>query len=185
MEIMLLRHGKPAFRLSGIVRASELKNVATSYDASGIIDQPPPELIDKMSGYDCVVCSDLQRSLESARALGYRDNLLMAPLFSEAAIPYFNRGFLALPISFWVVLLRLLWLFGFSQNGESFSATKVRAKQAANRLIELAEQHQRVLLVGHGFINHFIAKELKLIGWKGPKSSGRTYWEYSVYQLAG
>lgn len=97
-------------------------------------------------------------------------------------MPHFSSGFLALPIGLWVVLLRLLWLFGFSRNGESIVDTKARARQAARRLMELSQQHERVLLIGHGFINYLIARELRAQGWRGPKKPGRRYWEYSVYR---
>ncbi len=57
-----------------------------------------------------------------------------------------------------------LWLFSFSKNGEFFKQAKNRARLAAEKLIALAQTHHDVLLVGHGFINHFIAKELKKRG---------------------
>ena len=65
-----------------------------------------------------------------------------------------------------MLLLRVLWLFGLSKNGESFTQAKNRARLAADNLISLAETHYEVLLVGHGFINHFIAQELKKCGWQ-------------------
>lgn len=55
---------------------------------------------------------------------------------------------------------------------------------AALRLIELAEEHQKVLLVGHGFINHFIAKELQKGGWYGPTRPGKRFWSYGTYEQA-
>ncbi len=52
---------------------------------------------------------------------------------------------------------------------------------ATDKLIEIAEKHESILFVGHGFINHFIAKELKRRGWTGPKKSPREHWEFSTY----
>lgn len=73
----------------------------------------------------------------------------------------------------WIVLVRVLWVLGFSRNGESLRNAKKRANHAAARLVELAEEHQQILLVGHGFINYFIAKELRKRGWSGPSRPGR------------
>jgi hypothetical protein len=50
------------------------------------------------------------------------------------------------------------------------------------KLTELAAEHSHVLLVGHGFINHFIARELLKSGWTGPGRPGPEYWSYGVYE---
>jgi broad specificity phosphatase PhoE len=73
-------------------------------------------------------------------------------------------------------------LFGFSRNGESLIDTRIRARQAAAKLIELAEGHRQVLLVGHGFMNRFIARELLRSGWAGPLKPGKGFWGYGVYE---
>lgn len=184
MRITLLRHGKPAFELKGIARAKDLGEIAQSYDLSGIADRPPGETVAATRGDHLVVCSHLVRSVESARALGFSDVHLQDPLFCETAMPHFRSGALSLPIGVWVVVLRILWVFGFSRNGESLSDARARARQAAARLVELAEQHRNVLLVGHGFINHFIAQELRKLGWHGPSKPGRGFWAYGIYERA-
>lgn len=161
MRITLLRHGKPAFEPKGNVRGKDLGMIAKSYDLSGIVGNPPGETVKAIQGNHVVVCSHLARSVESAKALGFSEVHATDPLFCETAIPHFGSGSVPLPISVWIVFLRFLWVFGFSRNGESLVDARTRARQAAARLIELAQEHQDVLLVGHGFINHFIAKELK------------------------
>lgn len=182
MKITLLRHGKPKFELKGKVRARELGSIARSYDLSGIADLPLDATVLAVQGSQFVVCSHLPRSIESAKALGFSDIHLQDSLFSETSIPHFSRGSLYLPVSVWIVLLRVLWLFGFSKNGESFKQAKNRARLAADKLIELAEMHHAVLLVGHGFINHFIAKELKKRSWQMSSKLGSGYWEYGVFK---
>jgi hypothetical protein len=37
------------------------------------------------------------------------------------------------------------------------------------------------MLVGHGFINYFIAKELLSRDWAGPLKPGSNYWQYGEY----
>lgn len=182
MRITLLRHGEPAFRLGGIVRAGELKSIARSYDAAGIVGEPPPLVIEAVRGHNAVICSGLARSQESARALGFFD-YEMDPMFNEAAMPHFSSGSFALPIGGWVIALRLLWLLGFSRNGESFVGALARARQGTKRLVELAGDRGEVLLVGHGLTNYLIARTLRAQGWEGPANPGRGYWEYGVYTV--
>ncbi len=182
MQITLLRHGKPEFELAGNVRACELHEIAKSYDLSGIIGVPPKEAISLAKMQHIVVCSNLPRSLQSAKALGVTEVHSATPIFREASIPYFSNSSIKFPISVWIVVLRGLWFLGFSKNGESLFATKERAKKATQELIQMAEQFENILLVGHGFINHFIAKELLSQNWTGPKKPASEYWNYSVYQ---
>ncbi len=184
MRITLLRHGKPAFELKGNVRGKDLGEIAKAYDLSGIVDIPPRETVAAIQGSHFVVCSHLTRSIESAKALGCPEVHVRDPLFCETAIPHFGSGSITLPIGVWIVVLRLMWLFGFSKNGESLENARRRARQAAARLVEFAQEHQYVLFVGHGFINHFIAKELRKSGWLGPSKPDRGYWGYGSYERA-
>ncbi|MES9941055.1 MAG: hypothetical protein ABW105_06325 [Candidatus Thiodiazotropha sp. 6PLUC1] len=50
MRITLIRHGKPAFELRGNVPAKALKEIAKSYDLSGIVGTPPKEAISAVKG---------------------------------------------------------------------------------------------------------------------------------------
>jgi len=182
MKITLLRHGEPEFKLSGKVKACDLGAIAKAYDVTGIVGNAPDDAVVLSKEHNVVVCSSLPRSLQSAEALGVVDVHLASSLFNETSVPYFTAGSLTLPIGVWVFILRILWYFGFSRNGESLAATKERAKQAAHKLLKLAAEFESVLLVGHGFINYFIAKELLANNWQGPSNSGRNYWAFGVYR---
>jgi hypothetical protein len=115
MRITLLRHGRPAFELKGNVRAKDLGAIAKSYDLSGIVGAPPRETVAAIQGDHMVICSHLMRSVESAKALGFSEVHVKDPLFCETAIPYFGSGSVPLPVSVWIVVLRILWLFGFQE----------------------------------------------------------------------
>lgn len=182
MQITLLRHGRPGFNLAGYARAGELPGIAASYDAAGVMGEPPADVVRIVNDHGAVVCSDLQRSLESAKALGIEDIHSVDALFREAALPHFDNGSLRLPVGAWVAMLRVLWLFGFSRNGESFGKAKSRATDAAQRLIQLAHEHESVVLVGHGLMNHLIARALISSQWQGPAWPGSGYWGYGVYR---
>jgi broad specificity phosphatase PhoE len=181
MPITLIRHGRPRYQLKGYAKARELPSIAEHYDAAGIHDTPPRMTVDALSGHDIVVCSHLRRSLESASALGVNAVDVSDPLFAEAVIPHFSRGPIVLPMGVWIVLLRLLWLLGFTANGESRVNARSRAEQAAQRLIGMAQDDKHVVLVGHGLFNYLIAGVLLNNGWNGPKQPGKDYWEYGTY----
>ncbi len=181
MKITLMRHGKPELSLSGHTAAGALCDIIMAYDASGIADHPTEAAINAAKNHNIVVSSDLPRALQSAKALGVDKIHSADALFREATLPHFSNGSLKLPMSGWLVILRCIWFCGYSQNGETFLAAKTRAKAAAERLIMLAREFNSVLLVGHGFINYFIAKELLSNHWVGPPKPGRGYWEYGAY----
>ena len=60
---------------------------------------------------------------------------------------------------------------------------KKRAVEAVNILAELANEHKKVIFVGHGVYNRILASELRKNGWAGPKNPGSKHWSYGVYKL--
>jgi broad specificity phosphatase PhoE len=183
MEIILMRHGEPAYELKGRVQANEISGVIEGYDLSGIKDKPPKITIDRVSSVSAVVCSDLKRSIESAKALGFSKIHQSRALYREVATPHFKGGEFSMSLYKWGVFLRVISIFGFSRNGESLSMARIRAIEAASELVNLAKEKKSVLLVGHGFINYFIAKELLRKKWLGPSKPGGGYWEYGTYKF--
>ena len=184
MEITLLRHGEPEYQLSGRAKAEEISDVVKSYDLSGIRDGPSEEVMENVSNICTVVCSDLRRSIESAKALGFKEIHHSNSMFREVAIPHFSSGEFSMSIHNWGVFLRVISSFGFSRNGESLSMARRRAKEATSDLINIAQTDKSVMLVGHGFINYFIAKELIKRKWVGPVNPGRKYWDYGTYKYS-
>ncbi len=181
MQITLLRHGKPAFEWNRKAKGSELDRIIEEYDTSGIEGRPPQQTLDLASSHYFIVSSDLPRSTQSAKAIGVENIDLKSKQFIEVGMPYFSRLPVVLPLCLWVIFYRVLWLVGFSKNAESLRMAKARAKQANRTLIELAETHQKVLVVGHGLFNHLLAKELRKSGWQGPRSPGKKHWEFGSY----
>lgn len=180
MEIILLRHGKPEVELSGYLNADEFKQLVYSYSQSGVQGSPAKKLKEYFTTH-YVVCSDLPRSIESVKKAGLNKIHLSEALFRETDIPHFDKSFLKLPVTAWLIMLRIMWLFGFKKNGESFSEAKNRAKDAASRLIDLAKENKKVILVGHGLMNRLIAKQLLFNQWQESDKSGKRYWEFVKY----
>ena len=180
MEIVLLRHGKPDVDLTGNFNAVKLKQLVVDYLEASIKDSAPVELKNQFNSH-YVVCSNLERSIQSANKIGFDKINYSDVLFSETNLPHFDRSLFTLPASMWVIMLRLFWLFGFSKNGESLTQAKLRSRRATSKLIKIAEENNKVILVGHGLMNRLIANNLRQLGWQGSPSPGKKYWSYGKY----
>ena len=165
MQITLLRHGKPTVPSLEKLSASEFYIWAQEYNASGLCpsSKPTAEAMSYANACNAVVCSDLPRSIESAKALKAGNVVLSDAIFNEAGLPVANWRTLKLSPKIWAATFRALWLLGYSRNTESFKEAKARAAEAVRRLTEIAYEHERVLFVGHGVYNRVLgAPVLKL-----------------------
>ena len=75
----------------------------------------------------------------------------------------------------WVYLSRFLWMLGYEGPFESFKEAKERAEIAADKLIEIAQSQDKIVLFGHGFMNRYIRKSLINKGWLLNEKSN-AYW---------
>ena len=182
MQITIFRHGKPKIGFSKMVSPRDMHKWIDSYNASGICEsnKPSGKAIEAVGKSDVVVCSDLPRSIESAKVLSQK-NVLSFPEFREIGLPYASWGFPVLPPKIWTIVFRVIWFFGYSANSENMNAAKIRAIRGVTKLEALAKEHGAVVLVGHGIINRLIVNELMLRGWLGPKDPGRKYWDFDIY----
>ena len=185
MEVVILRHGKVNYPPVKILSAREFVIWVESYNTNQLDRSIKPNegaiRIARSAG--AVVCSDLPRSVESAEYLGVDKPTIIDPVFQEAGLPIGSWKFLRFSVRLWAIIFRILWFFGYSHGSESVKDAKFRAKQSAQKLIQLAQDHNLVLFVGHGIMNRLIAKELRKSGWEGPKVPSRKYWEYAVYKV--
>jgi len=189
VKIVLMRHGKPNFDLPSHrrkkVAPADLNQIKQRYDQSLINPNHPAshEAIITARRCNAVLCSDLPRSLTSAKALGLSAIADFNTLFREPDLPHGDRRWPHLSIYNWLIYYRFLWFFGYRHNGESIKLFKRRTRKASELLIQTARDHGSVILVGHGWINHYIARNLLAAGWQGPKSPGRQYWQFGVYTM--
>ena len=190
MRIVLLRHGEPKSNLSDNFRlkisANEIKSLISVFNDSGLNKQkmPTSEALYVAKSCKAVVCSNLPRSIESAKALGVQTIDLIDPVFREAELPHPEWRYPKLALITWFLVLRALWFLGYSNNnGEPITSANKRAEKAFLKLRQIAEEHSSVMLIGHGIINQLIAKRLIANGWRGPKKPGNKYWEYGIYDF--
>jgi broad specificity phosphatase PhoE len=190
-----MRHGRPAFDHRGWIAPREMAAHIVRYNLAGIQANVAAEALAlgdrqayaaaRLAARDvgCIVASDLLRSVESARSLANGNEVLCEPLFREADMPYGIWGWPVLPYRLWCAVFRIAWLCGFSALAESRADAELRARDAAQRLMELARQHGSVLLVGHGVMNRLIARALLARGAVMPRRLGSGYWSAGVYDF--
>lgn len=178
-----MRHGKPRVEYGPGLNAAEFGAWVKKYNAAGVDTacQPPQVAVERAKQCAFTVCSNLPRSLESAKALGVERLGLSDSMFRELDMPHAELRFPKLSVLAWSVIFRLAWAFGYSMGVESFKAARERARRCAEHLACLASTHGAVLFVGHGALNWFVAKDLKSMGWSCSEKPSRAYWKSRVF----
>ena len=180
-EIILMRHGQPNLAEVKPISARDMKHWIEQYDLSEITAQPAPQTsVELAVNASVIVSSTAPRALTSVRALGLQPSIV-DEVFCEAKLPYGRWTRPRLSPFTWAFILRILWLCGFAGNVESAQKAKLRAKEAAEHLASVSGEGP-VLLLGHGFMNRMIAKQLEAAGWTRHHSSGSRYWSATTYR---
>lgn len=163
-----MRHGKPSFTGVKTIPASAMPEWITQYDHSETGDEKPPESCrEQLNGSLKVYSSPLPRAISSASAPQLTPEMTNE-LLRKAELPVFHIPLLRVSPFQPAAIFRVLRLYGLSPQAESLAATKLRAWQAVELLMNTAtEYHQPVLPAGHGIINRLIARDLTLKGWTG------------------
>lgn len=187
MEIVLVRHGEPEFSAqqgSARVKATQMPVWIAGYDASGITGKPDCHAVLADKRHAFIISSPLPRARASLQAMNLTPDLIADDL-REAPLLVFNLPFLRLSPQAWLVLFRLCWLSGALAGPESKKQTVQRAEKMAHMLIAQAQQHERVISMGHGVINRLIARELEKAGWAKREHTGNGYWSSVTFTAAG
>jgi len=184
MKIILMRHGKPALENYRAVAARDMVDWIADYDPADIgTDAAPPAAIAAARDIGLAATSTAPRALTSLAALG-KAQAIEDTTFREAALPVVSVPLLSLSPFTWVFVFRLLWLCGVAKDSESYAQAKQRSRQAADKLAALAGGPDSILLLGHGFMNRLIARQLLRQGWLEVSKTGSGYWGFAVYEKA-
>ena len=189
MKITILRHGIPDLPEWNKVNTSAMPEWIEAYNAAGVKNEIglSAQEIEHQLRHSFTVCSSLKRSIHSAKTIGIESPDLIDALFCEAELPVIKIPIIKLTPHLWSMIFRVFWFVGFSPKAEPVDKFRQRVSLATEKLIQLAQDNESVLLVGHGMINRFLAKELIAKGWAGEdapnghKYSGYRYWEYVTY----
>ncbi len=184
MRIVLVRHGRPAMGRSRWISHAAFARFIDDYQAAGIdgAHPPPEELLKLVAGAKRVHASDLQRSVESAKALLPKAELVSTPLFTEAPLASPPVPGLRLKAPAWAVVARLAWHGGFKPGIEGYTQSKHRARQAADVLIADAEREGIAVLVAHGYFNAILGRLLRRGGWRRTGAHRPSFWNTVVYE---
>ncbi|MDM2737410.1 phosphoglycerate mutase family protein [Citrobacter sp. Ct235] len=184
MEIILMRHGKPAFTASSRVTSLKMAEWISQYNLCDTGSDMPPQFSKTLASCALhIISSPLPRARSSLTALG-REPDLIDEVFREADLPVFHIPAFRLPPIFWASVFRIMWFCGISRNVESLGIAKQRAVQAADILVTSVKVvNGPVLLMGHWVMNRLIAKELVSMGWKEYRRQGNGYWNAVIYSL--
>ncbi|MFY9995162.1 MAG: histidine phosphatase family protein [Leclercia sp.] len=184
MDIILMRHGKPAFTGFSKVTSLEMAEWISRYNLSDTgSDMPPQSSKTLASSAVRIISSPLPRALSSLTALE-REPDIVDDVFREADLPIFHIPAFKLPPIFWASVFRVMWLCGISRNVETLGIVKQRAVQAADILVTSVKvSNGPVLLMGHGVMNRLIGRELISLGWKESRRQGNGYWNARIYSL--
>ncbi|KGJ93642.1 histidine phosphatase family protein [Colwellia psychrerythraea] len=174
MEIVLIRHGKPASADNPVVNAAEYTKWVRRYNLSDVAtnSRPVNKAVNQKLCY--AVSSDFKRAIHSAHIYTGKPPEIISELFREMEIPRYKLP-LTLKAITWVYLCRVIWMFGFKGPFESYRLAKNRAELAADKLIDLARVKDNVVLFGHGYLNFYIRKALMKKGWR-LKSKSNAFW---------
>lgn len=185
MEISLIRHGRSMCTESNRIKCKEFKEWVEKYDCNGVFEEKyyPADTLEKIAKANIIITSDLTRSIESARLLNSNVTAVSDLLFRETELPIPSVRGIKLNPSTWSLILRCLWFLGYSRGCESLHEAKDRAKKVSRLLVEYAKKHISIVLVGHGFFNMLIAKELQKMGWKGKKRPSSKHWNCTTYSF--
>ena len=186
--ITLARHGEPALSRKVRLNAPEYGDWWGRYEEGGLKSgqAPPAELLQFAREADVIIASTRRRSIETAQAVAEGRAFATDPTFIEAPLP-------PPPWPLWVRMspkrlgfFSRFWWWFFDHHGgqETRRQAEARADQAAQVLIELADQGQDVLVLAHGFFNWMIGEALKRRGLTKLLDQGHGYWSLKRFRRA-
>lgn len=175
MRMMLARHGPPAVDWRPSLTRGEYLDWIKSFDSSGIHrDVGPPAAVREFARSAVILTSTLKRAAQSASLLGEATETMAALNEVSLSPPH-------LPVrmtpSYWTAVSRLYWLICFRR---ARKASQAEATFLADLLMKKA-MNQDVIVVGHGWRNRMIAKDLQRCGLRRSCKSGNGYWSYEVF----
>ena len=186
--IIISRHGRPALDRNAGPKLDWREYIEwwNAYEAGGLADDqaPPLELVEAVSDIDTVVSSVRLRAVQTATHATMGRTPKQEALFNEAPLPPPRlKGVRYLPKT-WNILARVAWMRGHCLDGESVAEARLRAKQAAKLLDELADQGS-VYLAAHGWFNRMLRRPLRRLNWVCVRDGGDKYWSFRVYHYTG
>lgn len=185
-HIHLARHGEPDLVRKGWLSREGFNLWWAEYGQAGLVksDEPPLLLQEIAERAAVIVTSPIPRAKATAERLAGNRDIIIDDIYQEAPLPApLLLPFLRTSPPIWGILARFTWWLGYADGGETRYEAELRAREAADRLIELAADGGGgdVLMCGHGWFIHMAAKELKRRGWIKVKGGGKRFWDHKSF----
>lgn len=189
MTITLIRHGRPLADFSTKRRGHELGEWLRAYERVAVEEAlPPPEaprrVLKEAGARVRLFSSPTVRAWSSAALLAPGATVEALDEAREAPLP--ERVWCPLRVrpATLLVLARTAWFLGAAAV-ERPAEVRGRARRVAARLVAAASEDRggSVALVGHGYMNRFIASELRALGWRRVAMDGMGYWAAMRFEI--
>jgi broad specificity phosphatase PhoE len=189
LEVHLVRHfvtdGVPATWLD----RDGLRAWFASEGERGVVAgaEPSAALVAAVAASRRLVVSPLARARATAEVVlarlapTDRPEVIVVDDLVEIPLPVLPVPGLRLPLDAWDAAARIAWLAGWSGGVESRREAMARGRRVARWLAHLAPEGP-VVAVGHGFTNIVVARELRRLGWQGPRLPDHRNGGLSTYQ---
>lgn len=176
-QIFIIRHGEPAMNKKGWMNRNDAIKYTQMYDSVGIYDFTKKPICLRGNDLNIVYTSKLPRAINTAKKTFDKSiHIDSHALFDEFERKIIQFPNIKLPIKFWSITTRLVWVLGFNNKGiESFSQAKDRSRRAAYFLNDKAENDGKVILFSHGFLNKYVKRYLRKEGYKVVNLQGQRY----------
>jgi hypothetical protein len=187
-RITIIRHGMPEahhrYAIHTLLKGSDLIELITDWNKCELSSENriPNKLKVHIDGSGKFITSKLKRAIDSFRLLGIKESE-STELLNEGELPYGFLKEIYLPLALWAFLTRLLWVIGFHKNSESCKEFKNRIKKAADYIDGQSHRSDHIVVMGHGFTNMQLKKEIKRKNWKHILNhGGHGYWSFDYFE---
>jgi broad specificity phosphatase PhoE len=148
---------------------------------------PSDRLVGLVAGSPHLLVSPLARAQATAAAVlgrlavDARPPVVTVDDLVEAPLPPVPVPVVRLPPDAWDVVARVAWLLGYAGRVEPRRDAVRRARRVAVRLGELAPSGT-VTVIAHGFTNVLVGRELRRLGWQGPRLPDHHHGAVTTYR---
>lgn len=187
--ITLVRHGEPALSRRQMLDWKGYRDWWAKYEEGGLLEgQTPPRCLnDYARDARYIYSSTLRRAIETAQAVCHGRSFMPLDILVEAPLPppHLPTWIKLSPKSWgWGTVSRLWWWYSDRhESGETRAQAEIRAKKAADFLVDKAREGGDVLVLAHGYFNLMISLELKKMGFIKTVEQGFKYWGCRRYEL--
>jgi broad specificity phosphatase PhoE len=163
MKISLVRHFKVDYKPSKKwMNSNEFNQWVNVYDESNILVDT--DMLDKTFLCDICFSSDLTRAIKTAEML-HSGTIIRSTLLREIDVKSVFQVRMRLHYNIWLLMGRLAWYFSHRSQSETRDQTLLRVRKFID-IIESSKE-SNILVVSHGALMRFLAKELRKRGYRG------------------